>query len=343
MYWDFAVPGGERPMSAIAPWEPQILSEMLIMGQALNHSRRWNRQMFYNGGEIDENAMDKFERGDDGAMIRVAGKLGPEDMRFVDYGQLPVDFYLLMDRLQAIKRNINGQPEFTRGGVTKTGTRTIGELNLMQQGSKGRQDRKIDRLETHCEHIARHMMFNLKGNFDFEQTIKITGEIPEKVIQALGQNFNPETGQVTFTPADIEGEYDVEIKAGSTLPLDKQTRQQTMEIIMNTLAQVTSRGPVSPFLNALIQEILKDYDIKSLQEAYAMEVAQVQEAQAKAQQDKNVEDKKTEAETAKRAAQAQQIQIDSVMAEQDAQLGPVGRAQVKSLEKPAPVLNGSSR
>jgi hypothetical protein len=344
MYWDFAVPGASRPMSAIAPWEPQILSEMLIMGQALNHSRRWNRQLFYNGGELDENAMDKFERGDDGAAIRIAGKVGADDLRFVDYGQLPVDFYLLMDRLQAIKRNVNGQPEFAKGGVTKTGTRTIGELQLIKEGNRTRQDRKIDRLETHCENIARHMMANLKANFDFDETIKITGDTPDQVIQALGPNFDPQSGTVTFSPEEIEGEYDVDVKAGSTLPLDKQTRQQTMEVILQTVATVTASGSVSPFLNALIQEILRDYDIKSLQEAYEQELAMEQQAKAEAQQNQSVEDQKTLAETEKRAAQAKQIGIDSVISAQDAAMGPVGRAQVKSLEKPPQIhQNGKSK
>lgn len=336
MYWDFAVPGSSRPMSAIAPWEAQILQEMELMGRAVKHANRWSRQVFANAAAFDDTALGKFERGDDGAIITVNGKVGPEDLRFADYGQLPTDFYLLMDRLQAIKRNVNGQPEFVRGGVTKTGTRTIGELNLIQQGTKGRQDRKIDRLETFCENIARHMIANLKGNFDFEQTVKITGDTPENVIQALGANFDPVTRSVTFTPEDIEGEYDVDIKAGSTLPLDKQTRLQMMEIVLNTVAQAVPNGPMSPFLNTLIQELLKDYEIKSLQESYQLEVQQAEEAKQAQQGQQSVQDQKTQAETAKRQAQAQQIGVDTEIATQEAQLGPVARAQLERLKKPEP-------
>lgn len=333
MYWDFAVPGSDRPMSAIAPWEAQILEEMVLMGSAINHAKRWNRQLFIKSGQIDENALDKFERGDDGAIITVNGDLGPDAFRFADFGQLPTDFYLLMDRLQAIKRNINGQPEFVRGGVTKTNTRTIGELNLMQQGTRSRQDRKIDRLETHLENIARHMMSHLKANFDFEQTIKITGDTPEEIIQALGPNYDPQTGQVTYAPEDIQGDYDVDVKAGSTLPMDKQTRIQVMETILQTVATVTVQGPMSPFLNALIQELLKDYDIKSLEEAYQLEVEQAQQAKAEAQGQQSIEDQKIGAEAAKRQAQAEQIGVETEIQSQEAAAGPIGRAQLERIKK----------
>lgn len=332
MYWDFAIPGSPRPMSAIAPWEKQILEEMVILASAVNHVKRWNRQAFVKNGTIDENALDKFEQGIDGSIINFNGDTA--DIRFADYGPLPADFYMIMDRLQAIKRNINGQPEFVRGGVTKTNTRTIGELNLMQMGNRSRQDRKIDRLETHLENIARHMMAHLKANFDFEQTVKITGETPESIIEALGQNFNPETQTVTFTPDDIKGDYDVDIKVGSTLPLDRQGRMQTLEIILQTLAGVAAEGVVSPLVITTIEELLKEYDIKSLREAYAQEIAMKEQEQQMESQEQDVLEQKTLAEARKREAQANQIEVDTEISLQEAEVGPFGRAELKSLEKP---------
>lgn len=362
MYFDFINPQTAYPMSAIAPWEAQILEEMVIMGSAINHVKIGNRQLFIKRGVIDEGELDKFEQGYDGAVLASNGELTDANFRFSNFAPLPADFYLLMDRLQAIKRNINGQPEFVKGGVTKTGTRTIGELQLMQAGNQSRQDRKIDRLETHLENIARHMMFHLKANFDFEQSIKITGDTPEEIIELLGENFNTETGEVKFTPEDIEGEYDVDVKAGSTLPLNKENRMQALEIVLQTVAQVVAQGPMSPFLNALIQELLKDYDIKGLQEAYKLEVAQAEQARAEAQGQQSIEDQKTQAEAEKRRAQARKVdaetekvgletqkvgvEIGKVGAEaeieaQEAEIGPFGRAAMKKLEKPNPRPNGN--
>jgi hypothetical protein len=328
MYWDFLVPGSGRPMSAIAPWEAQLLEKMVLMGQAVNHGKRWNRQAFVKNGTIDDNALDKYERGDDGAIIVFNGDTA--DIKFADFGQLPTDFYLLMDRLDATIRNVNGQPEFTRGGVTKTGTRTIGELQLMEQGSRGRQDRKVDRLETHLENIARLMKVNLEGNFDFENVIRISGEPPEEVAQALGSNFNPQTGEVKFTPQEIEGEYDVDVKAGSTLPMDRQHKTQMLETILTTVAQAVASGnSMSPFMNELIQEILKEYEIKGLQEAYEKEVQEKAQIAQQNQGQQSVDSQKTIAEAQKRIAQSEQIKVDTQLQIEQARLEAVKQPESK--------------
>lgn len=309
MYWDFIVPGKSRPMSSIAPWEAQILEEMVIMGSAVNHVKRWNRQAFVKSGTIDDNSLDKYERGDDGAIINVNGDI--DQIKFADFGNLPTDFYLLMDRLQAIKRNVNGQPEFARGGVTKTGTRTIGELNLIQQGNQTRQGRKIDRLETHCENIARQMMAALKANFDFEETVKITGDTPEEIIQILGENFDPVTGTVKFTPEEIDGEYDVDIKSGSTLPLDKQGKMQVLEIVGQVIAQVAAMGTPSNLVVAWLSEMLDGFDIKALKEAYEADLQQAEQQKQQESQQDQPEQEKIMAEAQKRLAQTAQIKADT--------------------------------
>lgn len=345
MYWDFAIPQKPRPMSAIAPWEKQILEEMVIMASAVNHAKRWNRQLFLKGGSVDDNALDKFERGDDGAVITVNANMDDASFKFADFGQLPTDFYLLMDRLQAIKRNINGQPEFSKGGVTKTNTRTIGELQLMQQGNQSRQGRKIDRLETHCENISRQMMAHLKANFDFETTVRITGNTPEEVIEALKENYDPITRSVKFTPDEIQGEYDVEVKSGSTLPMDKQTKMQVLEIVGDVIARAAAMGATSNLVIAWLDEMLDGFDIKSLREAFQLDLEAQKQAQAQAEEQTSIDDQKTAAEAMKRQAQAQQVQAETAITAQEAAIGPEGRALMERLKKPAPKpqTNGASK
>lgn len=332
-YWDFAIPKKPRPMSAIAPWEPQLLEEIVLMAQAVNHGKRWNRQAFVKNGTIDENALDKYERGDDGAIIVYNGDTA--DIKFADFGPLPTDFYLLMDRLQATRRSINGQPEFVRGAVTKTGSRTIGELQLMNEGNKGIQGRKIDRLETHCENIAYAMMKNLKANFDFEETVRITGDTPQDVIDILKDNFDPVTKTIKFTPQEIEGQYDVSIKSGSTLPMDKQTKMQILEVVGQVLAQIAATGLSSNLIIAWIEEMLEGFDIKSLKEAFKLDVLQAQKQKEEEAAQEQPEQEKIKMESAKREAQALQIAADTEITEQEAALGPKGRALLEAFKKNA--------
>lgn len=344
MYWDFAIPGSPRPMSAILPWQPQLLEGMVLLAQAVTHAKRWNRQMIVTKGAIDGQTLDKFERGDDGAILESTGtgKLD-ENVKFVDFGQLPTDHYLLLDRLNAIKREIHGQPEFARGGVTKTNTRTKGELELIEVGAKGREDRKIDRLETHLENIARHMMFHLKANFDFEKALKVTGDTPEDVIAALGDYYDPETGMVTFTAEDIAGEYDVEVRAGSTLPLDKQSKMRALETILQMVGAMDPAMLTSPFVATLIGEVLDVFEIKSLQQAFKAQLEAQAQQEAVAEQSQSVEDQKSQAEAAKRVAQTRQIAAETEITLQDAAMGPMGRAEAEKASRPEPKpgFNGS--
>lgn len=323
MYWDFVMAGKPRPMSAIAPWEPQILEKMVILASAVNHVKRWNRQMIVKTGTLAPEALDKFERGDDGAIIENTGT-GELDknVKLLDFGQLPTDFYLIMDRLSGIENNVNGQPEFNRGGVTKTSTRTIGELELIQQGAKGRVDRKIDRFETHMENIARHMLAHMKANYDVPMLVTLTGDTPETVIEALGENYDPVTRSVSFTPAEIQGEYDVEVKAGSTLPLDKMTKMRILETVLNTLGTVAAEG-VSPLLNAIISELLDGFDIKRLEEAYAQEQEANAEAAAKEEAGQSAEDIKARTQAAKNMAAADKTMAETDIMREQQIMGPI--------------------
>jgi hypothetical protein len=311
MYWDIHAPGKTRPMSAIAPWEHQVLEKMVIMAAAVNHVKRWNRQMMVTAGAISSQALDQYERGDDGAVIENngTGKLD-ENVKILDYGQLPTDFYMMIDRISAIQNNTSRMPEFLQGGVTKTSSRTIGELQEMKAGAKGAIDRRIDRFETHLENIARHMLAQRKANFDFEEVVKIVGETPEEVIKELGDLYDPITRQVSVRPEDIMGEYDVEIKAGSTLPLDKETKMKTLEIVLQALMAVPP-GTTSPMLNAVVSEMLDGFDIKSLKEAWVAQEQQAQEQKQMQQEEVSADSQKATSQAEKNLASAEKIRTDS--------------------------------
>jgi hypothetical protein len=307
MYWDTHAPGKQRPMSAIAPWETQVLEKMVILASAVNHAKRWNRQMVVKQGAISTEALDKFERGDDGAILENTGTGDlDKNVHVLDWGTLPVDFYLLLDRLSAIERDVNGQPEFERGGVTKTSTRTSGELEMIQAGAKGRADRKVDRFEGHLENIARHMMMHLKADFDFEETVKITGQPPEEILEILKDHLDPVTMTITYKPEDIKGEYEAEIKSGSTLPLNRENKRMILDRIMQTLGTVSESG-VSPLLRTIISEILDEYDMKSLKEAYAQEQQMMDQQAANQKQETDANEAKARTQAVKNVAQADKI------------------------------------
>lgn len=303
------VPDKPYPISGIGPWEAQVKEKIKLFTMALNHVKRWNRQLLILKDGMEESEKDKFSQGVDGAVIETL-KSPSEIAMPLAYAPLPPDIYSLMDRLDQIIATTRGKPQSDMGGVTATKTRTLGELRMMRAGSQGISDRKVDCIETHCENIARDLISEMKSNFEMEMMVKITGDTPEEIIKAFGENYDPETQTLVFTNKDIQGEFDVEVKAGSTMPLDKDTRLDVLTKVLETASALPAQE-LPPFLRVVISEILAGYEVKSLEEAFKEQAIAGEEQKAQAEQAAEMERQKVAAEAEKRKAQAAQITVDS--------------------------------
>jgi hypothetical protein len=307
------VPDKPFPIPDIAPFEPQILEEIKMIAMALNHVKRWNRMAFVKRGALRRSEMDKYERGVDGSIIEVDAGAPADVVKTTDYPSLQGDVYAILARLADIRTRVSGQPAAAQGGSDRASTRTLGQLELQAAGGQNRVSRKQDRVETHIETIARHMIGHMKRSFDVPQIMKITGMPPEEIVKSFGENFDPITGTLKFTKNDIVGEYDVEVKAGSTLPLNKENRLAILNGVLEQVAKLGGIENLPPFIKTIVAEILRDLDIKALEVAFAkgeIRSKQAQEAKAKAAQ---IELAKVKAEGDKRAAQAAQVRSETNM------------------------------
>ena len=310
------IPDDPYPQSDVGPWEPQVKEKIKLFTMMLNFAKRWNRQMLMKKGTMGLQEIDKFEKGIEGSilMASTSGDIQAAT-KMLDWGSMPPDFFMLIDRLDALIDRIRGQSQFQQGGVTKTATRTSSELELIKGGADARSDRKQDRIETHCENIARHLMMQMKNNFDVPFIARITGKEPPEIIKAFQDQgmYDPASQTIKFDKSAIQGDFDVSVKAGSTLPLDKMTRDKILGQVYQMSIPLAQAPSVPPFIGEIIKELLKDYEIKGLEVAFDQ---QEQAAQQKAEQDSqqaSIGDQKTMAETAKRNAQAQNVQIDTLI------------------------------
>ena len=307
------VPDKAMPIPDVAPFEPQILEKTKLIAMALNHVKRWNRQLLAKRGSIRRSEMDKFEKGIDGAIINVDGGAPGDVLMPTQYPALQGDVYAILARLDDIKSEVAGMPASLSGGQSRASTRTLGQLEKQETGGMNRVNRKQDRMETHIENIARQLISHMKANFDMPVIVKITGEEPKAVLEAFGQNLDQETGSLIFSKEDIIGEYDVEVKAGSTLPLNKEGRMQVLTSVLEQAVKLAQAPNVPPFLQVVISEILRDLDIKSLEQAFEVQTQQAAEAQKQKAEVEGVETQKTAAEGDKRMAQAQQIRAETAI------------------------------
>lgn len=310
------IPDKPYPQSDIAAWNPQVLEKIKLFTMCLNFAKRWVRQMLIKKGTMGLQELDKFEKGIEGSILQAAttGDIQTA-FKMLDWGSMPPDFFILLDRLDALIDRIRGQSQFQQGGVTKTATRTEGELQLIKSGADSRTDRKQDRIESHCEQIAKNLVMQMKNNFDIEYVANITGKEPPEIIQAFQNQgiYDAASRTIKFDKKSIAGEFDISIKAGSTLPLDKGNRDKILSHVLEISMPLAQAPSIPPFMAEVVKELLRDYEIKGLEVAFDQ---QEQAAQAKSQamaQTAQIDEGKTQAETAKRSAQAQQIQVDTLI------------------------------
>lgn len=310
------IPDEPYPQSDVAPWEPQVKEKIKLFTMMLNFAKRWNRQMLIRTGTMGLQEIDKFEKGIEGSILqaKMTGDL-QSAIKMLDWGSMPPDFFMLVDRLDALIDRIRGQSQFMQGGVTKTSTRTEGELQLIKGGADARTDRKQDRIETHCENIARQLIMQMKNNFDVPYIARITGKEPPEIIKAFQDQgmYDPASQTIKFDKTAIQGDFDVSVKAGSTLPLDKGTRDKILNNVYQMSVPLASAPSVPPFIAEIIKELLKDYEIKGLEQAFDDQMQLASQQQQQQSQEADVNTQKVQAETAKRNAQAQNVQIDTLL------------------------------
>jgi hypothetical protein len=161
-----------------------------------------------------------------------------------------------------------------RGAEGKAATRTVGELRMQLAGGKGRSDEKLDVMEDSLEEVARKLLFILQTKYDLPKIAKIVGN--RNIMQALKSRPTAQPGNAlqpmsvtgdqgfSWNREDIHGELDVDIVAGSTAPLDKESQIEQFEKLIPMLPAL-GVGPGSPAAKALGREYFRMLGIPSLE------------------------------------------------------------------------------
>lgn len=319
MLWFYDALDEPYPLSGVSMWVDQVTEKSKMLAMILKHAKRWNRQMIGKAGTLSQAELEKFMDGEDGAFIehQSSGKIR-DDIMFADYGQMSSDHYRIIALTDSIMRNIHGQPGIERGAETPTSSRTIGELELIQTGARGRSQRRVGKFEAHLTNIARDLLANIKGRFNVERIAKVVQETPDEIREILKDKIDPRTGEVKYSDEDIKGETDVFIAPGSTMKLDRQGRLRILERVL----ELTTRfqGVVPEFLKQIIMEMLRDFDLPQLEEAFKLDQIRAIQAAKAASQVRQIDNFKTLAEGQKREAQAEQITAETAEIERKTSL-----------------------
>ncbi len=280
-------------------FEPQVLELIKLRAQELDHIKRFNRQLLLAEGHMSQDAKDQFSQGITGAVLEVQtnGRSINDIVTPIPYPAIQTDVYALEDRLQQDMTRTNGQTAVEQGGVQKTATRSLGELNTMQEGASNRREDKIDTIEDFIEDIAANLVSLLQQFADMPFYVSVVGQ--DDLADIIGQLQNRPSAQgqgavtakngFTFTKEDIQGEFDFEVVPGSTKPLDAAQQMTNLMQILDTLPKLGIQpGPVTQYIGETIADKLEMEGFsKAVQDEIAM--AKQRMAAAQAQQEQQVQ------------------------------------------------------
>ena len=263
------VPDEPYPYSDIYAAEPQIFEITKLLSMALNHVKRFNRQVFVRNGALTPTEKAKFQQGVDGAVIEYQGEM-PQPM---NYPQLQPDIYNILDRLQMIFDNIVGQSAFDRGSSTAVKTRTLGEVSTIQRATGTRAAEKLDMVEDFTEDIADKMLSLIRQYTDVPEFVAVTGLDPRMLNKLLTAPTSEMMGKMAdetgfyFTKKDIQGKYDLQVVAGSTKPLAPDYRNELLVQILR-FGQALGFQPGDPASNEVGRELFRGIEMLGVERAF---------------------------------------------------------------------------
>lgn len=153
----------------------------------------------------------------------------------------PPDFYNQSDLIQQDMDRISGTSDYMRGATAQI-RRTATEAAMIQDAMNSRAADKLSRIESVLAQCGGRVMQLMQ--------MYMTGE---KVIRVVGAKAVP--AWVNFDADYISGEFDYEVEAGSTQPMNESFRRQSALQMVDAMAPFVGQGIVNP--QALARHVLQ--------------------------------------------------------------------------------------
>lgn len=293
------VPGEVFPMSDVAAQEGLAIEMTKVVAMWINGLKRSSRQIMVEPDLLTDEEKDKFKDGIDGAIINANGPIAGK-FEIFQFPPVQADSFQIYNEAYKLYQVVSGQTPADQGGQAKVPTRTLGELRLQMMGGHARADEKVDVLEEFIAEIARKLLGIMQKRYDLPKISRIVGPkaVQQKILGVLperpsaqptqqgqlnplagGQPQQPQTqpqqpqtnGSIftsdfafSWNRQDILGDMDVDVVAGSTVPMDKESQLQILEKMI-PLLPAAGITPGSPAAKAYAREVFRLIGIQSVE------------------------------------------------------------------------------
>ena len=257
----------------IQPWIAQLWEKMKIRAMQMDHIKRYNRQMQAARGAFTAAEKAKFTKGLTGSIIEHDPKF-PDGMKTIPYPPFQQDAYATEGRIDLDKDNVSGQPNAVRSAPQRTQSRTLGEIDRLVGAFQARQIDPQSQVEEFLEEVGYKLIKVMQEHLPGEKFVRATAKDAEEVISAFGKEIFDGSG-FRMSRDQIRGvEFDLDLKAGSTLPLDKQGRTEAVTSFLK-LGPTIGIQPGDEVSVVAGKVLLGELELKELELAFDRKLARM--------------------------------------------------------------------
>lgn len=210
--------------------------------QMMNHRKRFSRKWLYKESAFDPDGRAMLESDEDNVLVPVVGD-EPLGAVITPMPAVinPPEFYNQSNLISGDMDRVSGVSDYMRGAMPEI-RRTATEAAIAQDASNARAADKLAVIEIEIAKTASRLVALAQQYMTGEQVARIVGS------QALPL-------WIRFDRDYIQGEFDFEVEAGSTQPVNESFRRQMALQMVDAMAPFVQAGVVD--MSALARHVLQ--------------------------------------------------------------------------------------
>lgn len=250
MLRNYEIPDHFYPLGDVGQIESLQLELNQTRTQMMNHRKRFQRKWLYNRDAFDRDSIEALESDIDNTMIPVLADNLNDAIVPMPAVITPSDFYDQSGMITNDIDRVSGVSDYQRGAAQTAVKRTATEAAMIQDSANARAQDRLAKIESMLARLGERII-GLMQQY-------MTGEQVARIVTMPGRMW------VNYDADYIQGEFDYEVAAGSTEPMNETFRRQSALQLVDASMPFLEMGVANPV--TLYMHILqKGFGVKDAQ------------------------------------------------------------------------------